>query len=105
MNELPKYKCHKVVTAAQISWFGRLDQTYELHLDVDGRDEVVKVSADWFEKHNPAAGGYFVLDGGTTYVPQADFERDFARVLPPPPPMPTNTELPAKRVSKPKGEG
>lgn len=82
MSELPKYKCQKVVRAARISWFGRLDQTYELHLDVNGEDVVRPVPAWWFETNRPEAGGYFVEADHAVgvYLPAAAFEREYARV-------------------------
>jgi hypothetical protein len=85
--DLPKYKCQTTVRAAKIAWFGRLHEQYELHLDVNGEDVVHRVSAAWFERQQPAAGGYFVeVDGGLShYVSAAEFERDYARALPPPP--------------------
>jgi len=84
--DLPKYRSHKVVAALKISEVGI---RYE---DVDAAGhramtEVVivpsnekfapfNVTPDWWHKHLPAAGGYFVIyeDGCSSYSPAPAFE-------------------------------
>lgn len=73
--ELPRYQCHKKVSALKIAnvvpsprgmLIGFDDQRYAPH----------EVSEDWYYKHDPEVGGYFVVyeDGYQSYSPAAAFE-------------------------------
>lgn len=81
-REMPAYKSHKTVHALQItsivqapashvhpggSWF--------LHFFEDGYAPI-EVSHDWYAKHGPHQGGYFVVykDGYRSFSPRESFE-------------------------------
>ena len=79
---LPVYTCHKQVQALKIkaivrqtTWQGR--ETALLHFG-DGYVDIW-VDADYVEKHNPQAGGYFVIykDGYRSWSPAEAFEEGY----------------------------
>lgn len=80
---LPRWKCHKEVTAARIkaiSDFGELARLIvDLGANVDG---YVHVSAEYMNKHKPMPGGYFVryADGYESYSPPEAFESGYTRI-------------------------
>ncbi len=81
--ELPLYKCFKNVRAAKITDIHISQETPSAILffgDILGRREVTE---DWFNKHNPAAGGYFVryADGYESYSPSHAFENGYSLKL------------------------
>lgn len=73
-ESLPKYKCHKVVRAAEIQG---VSLTGLLHLKNIGN---VQMSLDWLDKHKPIVGGYFVIyeDGYQSYSPKKAFEEGYS---------------------------
>lgn len=77
--ELPKYKCHKTVRAAMITDVGAVSfdaDTFVISLSTGGE---VAVTREWKERHNPVAGGYFVVyeDGYTSFSPGPAFEAGY----------------------------
>lgn len=72
--ELRKYKCHKIVEAAQIKG---ISINGELAF---GLGNYVICTPNWMAKHNPAVGGYFIKydDGYTSYSPQEAFEKGYS---------------------------
>jgi hypothetical protein len=90
---MPRYICHKTVHALLIS---AVLKRGEVGLDVDEETFVasdgfhgaelvpdrsdlyapIEVTAEWYRKHNPVAGGYYVVyaDGYTSFSPAAAFE-------------------------------
>ena len=84
MTELPKYRCHKEAWAPKIA-----DVTQErcpdgkIHLVFeDPKYAPREVVREWYEKHQPRPGGYFVVyeDGYESYSPAAAFEAGYTRI-------------------------
>ena len=89
--EMPRYKCHKEV------WALKIDRV-QLDADdarVEGRETdgsarlfveapyaTVCVDAAYVRKHNPSAGGYYVVyeDGYKSFSPAEPFESGYTRV-------------------------
>lgn len=72
---MQKYKCHKVVTASKIH---AINGTV-LNLDPGQLEQ----SAEWFAKHNPQVGGYYVVyeDGYASYSPAKAFEDGYSPLV------------------------
>ena len=73
MMELPLYDCHKQVRACLIK------EVRALHLQLIPADEKlapIELDQQYFDKHRPQAGGYFVVyeDGYKSYSPAEAFE-------------------------------
>lgn len=76
---MPRYRCHKVVEAMQITAI----------VDDDGggswlRNDsgVVHVNPSWMARHQPTVGGYFVRydDGYESFSPAAAFESGYTLI-------------------------
>lgn len=83
---LPVYQCHKQVRAAKIidiRTMGSIHKTdfYHLHLD-DATIAFMQVTPDWYQKHRPSVGGYFVQyeDGYQSYSPARAFESGYTKL-------------------------
>jgi len=89
---MPKYKCHKEVWALKISAidFDR-DTARTENRETDGSAMITpaekgyasfKVDRDYVHKHNPQAGGYYVVyeDGYKSFSPAKAFEDGYARI-------------------------
>lgn len=86
--EMPRYKCHKEVWALKIA---KVEQSpadhpfpggsYRLTFADEGYAPL-DVAANWFEKHSPEAGGYYVVykDGYKSYSPGDAFEDGYTRI-------------------------
>lgn len=84
-REMPKYQCHKKVWALKIK---NLSQgvaptelpggSWLLHPE-DKRYAAIEVSHEWFSKHKPVVGGYYVAyeDGYKSYSPAPAFEAGY----------------------------
>lgn len=98
LPNLPRWRCHKVVTAAKIVGYGPMrvgdDAAYKLALDAEG-DPHVLVSMEWMRKRapgllgddgisptGPVSGGYFVIyeDGYTSWSPTESFESGYTQI-------------------------
>lgn len=85
-KELPKYKCHKVVSAAKIGGFFPLedgDPNGGVRLTFsDGEIPPLVQSKEWREKHQPVEGGYLVAyaDGYVSFSPARAFEEGYSLV-------------------------
>lgn len=95
-EHLGEFKCHKIVRAAKIMAIEPNAMIEEdkhgqpvgdpsivgYSIDMEGAGERVAafVSVEWVGKHQPKAGGYFVVyeDGYASYSPQAAFENGYA---------------------------
>jgi hypothetical protein len=88
---MPKYKCHKEVWALKIRSVIFDDAiAREENRDTDGSATLVMepgyapttVSRDYVAKHNPKAGGYYVVyaDGYQSFSPAAAFESGYTRI-------------------------
>lgn len=80
-HQLPRYRCHKCVSAAKITYLlthtdGMLDLTV---IDDNGNESKIRMSADWNHKHAPDLGGYLVMydDGYNSYSPASTFEAGY----------------------------
>lgn len=78
---LPRYRCHKEVWALKIESVECDNAGYTL-VPEDKRYLAIAISSDWFGKHRPAAGGYWVQykDGYTSYSPAAAFEEGYSLI-------------------------
>lgn len=78
IKELPRYKAHKVVHALQIRAISVVDCAYYLSFVEEGY-EPIKVKWDWYSKHDPREGGYYVVykDGYVSWSPQKAFEEGY----------------------------
>ena len=88
-REMPRYRCHKEVWALKIKSVVR-DGAGEAR-ETDGtaiitpQDEgyaPFKVDAAYVAKHNPQAGGYYVVydDGYKSWSPAQAFEEGYTRI-------------------------
>jgi hypothetical protein len=86
---LPRWKCHKVVSAARISRvMTESDGSGTLVLRLSPDDAPVQShtsvdkEAEWMERFKPAAGGYYVVyeDGYESFSPAKAFEDGYARL-------------------------
>lgn len=98
VNELPQYKCHKVVRAGKILATARNPNEDAVFLDIDGVvNKWLFAPTGWLNKHNPDIGGYLVAyeDGYLSYSPAAAFEAGY-RLLEPTEPLTGDGTEPAK---------
>lgn len=91
---LQRYKCHKEVYAAKILYIDpvhdkqddRQDSSVELYnLMLDSKSNgsyLVVIRGDWYRKHKPEVGGYYVLyeDGYESYSPAKAFEEGYTKL-------------------------
>ena len=78
--EMPKYRCHKEVHAVEIEKI-----TYSKHYAMiypDSRFAAIRVDAEYVRKHNPQAGGYYVVykDGYESWSPKEAFEDGYTKL-------------------------
>ncbi len=91
--ELPRYKCHKEVHALKIAKVEPAtgNRPSEFNEETDGgaiitpedeRYAPFKVSREYFLKHNPQPGGYYVVyeDGYISWSPAKAFENGYTRI-------------------------
>lgn len=76
--EMPKYKCYKEVHALKINNFQVNGETVKLFFE-DTRFAPIEVTTDWANKHDLAAGGYYVVykDGYKSFSPAVAFEEGY----------------------------
>lgn len=89
-HEMPRYQCHKKVWALKI-------ETVERHGENDPNVDTaesgffvaadlgygkIELDAEYMRKHNPQAGGYYVVyeDGYKSYSPAEAFESGYTRI-------------------------
>lgn len=98
MKQMPFYRCHKDVQALKIREVIKHahpdphadDAAFEAspafqgaHLfPVEEGFSPIPVDADWYRKHNPVAGGYYVVykDGYASFSPAGAFEDGYTRI-------------------------
>jgi hypothetical protein len=83
---MPKYQCHKKVWALKI----RMVKPHQeqpndggAFLEIeDGDFSPILVDRAYMEKHNPVAGGYYVVyeDGYKSFSPAEAFESGYTRI-------------------------
>jgi hypothetical protein len=82
-KKFPRYKCHKQVQAFKISRLHILNQDGGgAELFSEGSNHYVVVSEAYLQKHNPKAGGYYVLydDDYESWSPAQAFEQGYSLV-------------------------
>jgi len=88
--EMPRYRCHKEVWALKIAEVR--DPVTEADHESDGSRIIVpsdagyapfRVERDYVRKHNPQAGGYYVVykDGYKSFSPAAAFEEGYRLIV------------------------
>lgn len=78
----PRYQCHKVVRAAQITGIGQISAD-EVDYVIELKDlPAVALDAEWCRIRAPQVGGYLVCyeDGYLSYSPAVPFERGYTPV-------------------------
>lgn len=92
VQEMPRYKCHKVVQALKIAIVAPLidDLPSEAPSYVDGATITpyekgfapFEVSQEYLDKHKPQADGYYVVyeDGYESYSPAQAFEAGYTLI-------------------------
>ena len=78
LRQLPRYRCHKEVSALKIADIVPNPRGYELHFE-DQRFAPHQVSEEWVGRHLPSPGGYFVVyeDGYQSWSPAQAFESGY----------------------------
>jgi hypothetical protein len=89
---MPRYQCHKIVHALKIARVECGEHPRHHPDDACGADWEIapaeegfapfRVSAAFVARHNPQAGGYFVVyeDGYESYSPAGPFEAGYTRL-------------------------
>ena len=92
--ELPRYRCHKGVWALKIAKFDVVHGVGFITPEEPGY-ATFEVPPEYVTKHNPQAGGYYVVydDGYKSWSPAKAFEDGYVLELNAPPPP---AEEPAK---------
>lgn len=86
LDDLPRWKCHKVVRASKITQLERrqLDDEPPVFLvHVEDLDTPIEVPQEYLTKRpTPAVGGYFVLyrDGYMSWSPASEFDDGYDRL-------------------------
>lgn len=90
-SEMPRYRCHKEVWALKIERVqldaddarveGR-ETDGSARLIVEGPYSPIRVDHAYMRKHNPQAGGYYVVykDGYKSFSPAQAFEEGYTRI-------------------------
>lgn len=78
---LPKYRCHKTVSAAKIIHMKPNDGDGSATLWLEGNLSTT-VDHIFMAKHNPSVGGYYVIydDGYTSWSPGPQFEAGYTLI-------------------------
>lgn len=81
MAEMPRYVCHKQVWALKIKEVGLAAAGPHRIVPEDAGFAPIEISDEWLRKHEPHAGGYYVVykDGYKSFSPAAAFEEGYAR--------------------------
>lgn len=93
--QMPQYKCYKEVWALKIEKIQPHDRAYlevvDPNQELDGGATITpsdegftpfKVDRAYMQKHNPQAGGYYVVykDGYRSFSPSEAFESGYTRI-------------------------
>lgn len=80
-DEIPNYRCHKVVGALKIGTLEYTDDGVRM-TPLDEGFGPVTLDFDWVQKHNPDESGYLVVyeDGYQSYSPAEAFESGYTRI-------------------------
>lgn len=79
---LKEYQCHKKVKAVKIGDVVFLKDSVVI-LPKDQEEYAFKVSLEYYEKHKPEVGGYYVVyeDGYESYSPAKAFEKGYTKII------------------------
>ena len=79
-RQYPQYQSHKTVGVLKI-WAVQYSSPPQL-LPCDQDYPPIEVSQEWLKRHQPQAGGYFVVyeNGYASYTPAIAFENGYTRV-------------------------
>lgn len=86
--EFPQYLCHKKVWALKIKDVLQSPPdvvvdggSWDLEIEDAGFSNI-RVTHEWYTKHRPTSGGYFVVyaDGYESFSPGAAFEEGYERI-------------------------
>lgn len=82
LRQLPRYRCHKEVSALKIADIIPNPRGFELHFE-DRRFAPHQVSEEWIAKHQPEPGWFFVVyeDGYQSCSPAKAFESGYSPVV------------------------
>lgn len=82
MREMPRYECHKQVWALKIKEVQDNKATNPAIAFEDEGYAPISVDWDWYYKHKPLPGGYYVVyaDGYKSYSPAKAFEDGYTRI-------------------------
>lgn len=85
--EMPRYQCHKKVWALKIKEVETTERNkdgkYNCYLDFEDEGYApIAVGQEYCEKHQPQAGGYYVVyEGGyKSFSPAEAFEAGYSRI-------------------------
>lgn len=76
MNELPRYRCHKIVRAIKVE---PEDDGDVVLRPTDPQYQPISVSRDWYQKRGVVGTGYYVVydNGYTSWSPVEAFEKGY----------------------------
>lgn len=79
-REMPKYQCHKKVWALKIKEIQDDKATQPTLAFHEVGYAPISVDWDWYYKHKPEAGGYYVVyeDGYKSFSPEKVFEEGYS---------------------------
>ena len=80
-TEMPLYQCYKKVHALKIKEINNFDGAIVIQPEDHGWASFT-VDEYWYEKHEPEAGGYYVVyeDGYKSYSPAKAFEDGYTLI-------------------------
>lgn len=81
-KEMPRYKCYKEVHALKIARIGATTNAGTMITPADEGFDPFTVDAAYMKKHNPEAGGYYVVyaDGYESFSPTKAFEEGYTKL-------------------------
>jgi len=81
--EMPRYRCHKEVHALKIEKVVRMNDESGVLYPMDKRYGDFEVDTAYMQKHDPRAGGYYVVyaDGYTSFSPAEAFEDGYTLIV------------------------
>ena len=80
--EIPKYKSHKEVWALKMKSVALTEDGTGVFIPDDEGYAPIKLDAGYMQKHNPQAGGYYIVyqDGYKSWSPAEAFEKGYTRI-------------------------
>lgn len=81
-GEMPRYRCHKEVHALKIKEVIVQPANGHMIVPEDPHYAAFQISNEFLEKHDPKAGGYFVVyeDGYQSFSPAEAFESGYTLI-------------------------